>query len=317
MYLWEDNGFASSPTDSNHKPFGTDATVGATEGSNALRRVFRPGKRAAIQQLAMVFDGAFSVQFTMTNPWWFRTLMGAPSMTDNGDGTFTYEYSFSVDGSPDTIRIIEGHEQSGKERVLKGCMVTRVTIDTSVEEEAQVSLEGAYADEEILEPASLTAQPETQYDPMTFAEGSVSVGGAVEAYVQSMGLSIENQIDPIREMGTRFAIDYNPKVIQPTVDFSKIFHGEHDSLEKMYGGTGNTSPQENADDNEAAVDMDFDNGVSAGSGQNKGTFGISGTLIDSYDESGIGDPQADLEENINRSGLEPSLTWTNEQSEAA
>jgi hypothetical protein len=316
MYLWEDNGFSSSPTDSTHKTFGADPTLDTAEGSNALQRVFRPGKRAGIDQIAMIFEGSWAVSFTLTNPWWVASLIGEPSQTDNADGTYTYTYSMTQDGSPTTMRIINGHEQSGKERVLKGCMATRCTIDVNVEGEVEVTLEGAYADEEILTPASLTSQPTKNYDPLTFAEGSISVGGTVENYVQSMSLTVENNIDPIREMGTRVVIDYNPKTIEPSVDFGKLFEGDHTSLEALFGGSGATTPQEDADDNQASVDMGFDNAKAAGSGQNTGTFTLSGTLTESYGESGTGDPTADLEENINRSGLEPSLSWTNEESAA-
>jgi hypothetical protein len=314
-YLWEDSfGVGpSSISDSTHKLPGADPTVGTTEGSNAVRRVFRPAKRAAIDQIAMLFEGSFSLSFSLTNPWWLRTLLGAPTPSGSGPD-YTYDYGLSQDGEPDTMQIYEGHEQSGKARVLQGCMVTSATIDTAVEEEASVTLNGAYADETIQ--SSIPTQPTKEVDPLTFAEGSISVGGTTEKYVQSMTLDLQNTIDPVREMGTRFFIDYNPKTIEPSVDFGNIFDGDHDQLEQLFGGSGETSPLEDADDNDAAVEMTFDNGKTAGQGVNNGTFTISGTLVNSYDEGGIGDPRADLEETINRSGLEPSVSWTNETSTA-
>lgn len=313
-YLWEDS-FAVDPgsiTDSTHKLPGADPTVTATEGSNAVQRVFRPSKRAGIDQIAMMFDGSFGLNFTLTNPWWVRSLLGSPAQS--GSAPYSYEYSLAEDGEPDTFQIYEGHEQSGQSRVLQGCMATSATIDTSVEQEAQVTLRGAYANEKL--DATIPTQPTKNYDPLTFAEGSISVGGNTESYVQSMTLDLQNTIDPVREMGTSFFIDYNPKTIEPSVDFGDIFDGDHDELEELYGGSGNTEPAEDRDDNTAEVQMIFDNGVTAGSGINKGTFTISGTLVNSYDEGGIGDPRADLEETINRSGLEPKLVWENEESSA-
>jgi hypothetical protein len=312
LYYWEDNGFAQSPTDSTPKNFGADPTVGTTEGRNALRRVFEPGTRTGIDQIAVNFDGRITINFVLTNPWWLRTILGKPGMVDNGDGSFTYTYSIAEDGTPDTIQVVEGHEQSGKERVIKGVLITEASIDVQVEGEAQVSLTGAYADEEITSPASLTTQPSKDYDPMTFVDGSVSIGGTTEAYVQSMGLTLTNNVDPIREMGTSFFVDYNPKTLEPSVNLTDIFDGDHDSLEALFGGSGETSPLENRDENQAVVDMAFDNGNTAGSGINKGSFDVSGTLQESYDEAGIGDPRADLEETINRPGLEPTIEWTNE-----
>jgi hypothetical protein len=314
MYLWEDAGFAAAPNDANHKTFGADPTLDTAEGTNALQRVFRPGKRVGIDQIAMLFEGSFAVSFTLTNPWWMRTVLGAPAQSGAGPD-YTYEYSVSQDGEPDTIQILAGHEQSGKQRRLKGCMVTSVELSVTVEQQVQVTLSGAYADGELV--AASDAQPTKGYDPMTYAEGSIKVGGSLEKYVQSMSLTLENTIDPIREMGTRVTIDYNPKTLNPSVSFGKLFDGDHDSLESLFGGTGSASPQSEADDNQVTVDMRFDNGKAAGSGQNMGTFAISGTLAESYGEDGVGDPTADLEENINRSGLAPSLSWTNEEATEA
>jgi hypothetical protein len=285
--------------------------VTTTEGSNAVERVFRPGKRTAVDQLAMMFEGSFAVQFTLVNPWWLRTILGSPSQSGSGPD-YTYDYA---DGDVETIQIIEGHEQSGKERVLSGCFATRAQVEVNVEEEVTVTLEGAYADESINDPATLTAQTKATdtYDPLTFAEGSIDVDGTTESYVQSMTLTVENNVDPVREMGSRIIADFNPKVLAPSVDFTELFDGDHTNTESLYGGTGDTTPQEDADDNKVAVDMKFDNGKSSGSGQNTGTFTVTGTLTDSYDEGGIGDPRADLEETINRMGENFTASWTNEE----
>lgn len=321
-YHWEDNGFASSPNDSNAKPFGADPTVQTAEGSNAVQRVFRPGRRVGVDQIAMMFEGSFSIQFTLTNPWWFATLLGQPTQSGTGP-TYTLTYdgaaqpdSVEGDEDPDTIAITLGHEQSGDNRVLRGCMVTSVEISVNVEEEVQISIDGAYADEELVAD-SLNTQPTTSYDPLTYAEGSLSVAGETEKYVQSASISIDNQVDPIRELGSRTPIDYNDKTLEPSVSLGKLFDGDHTNLEEMFGGSGTTTPQENADDNAVSLELTFDNGKSGGNGQNRGTFTVSGTLVDSYDEDGIGEPTADLEESINRSGLNPTLEWTNEEQEVA
>lgn len=320
LYYWEDAGFATAPTDSTAKTFGADVQVTTTEGQNAVQRVFRPGKRTAIDQLAMVFDGSWAVQFTLVNPWWLRTLLGSPTQTANdvdGDGvtdSWTYDYT---DTAPETIQIVEAHEQSGKQRVLKGCIATRATIDTSVEQGAQVTLEGAYATEDLQSNATPSQPSATDtYDPLTFAEGSISIGGTTESYVQNMSLTIEANADPIKEMGSRIAVDFNPKVLAPSVNFGKIFDGDHSSLESLFGGSTATTVQEDADDNKVSVTMTFDNGKSDGSGINTGDFTVTGTLADSYGEDGIGDPRADLQETVNRSGEDVNVSWTNEEDAA-
>ena len=309
-YQYEDRGFNQPNDDTTEKTFGANARLTTAQGSNAIRRVYRPGFRAGIEELAMLFEGSFSVQFSLTNPFWLRAILGEPDKTGTGPD-YTYEYSLQNDGTPVSLRLYVAHEPTSIERIMYGAVVTNVSIDTTVEEEVQVTLDGLYADSE--KNNGIAPQPTTgSRDPLTYAEGAVDVDGSTETFVQSATLSVENNIDLIREMGSRIAVDYNPKTVNPSLDVGRIFDQDtgHDNLERMFGGLGTTQPQEDADENTDRVDLRFDNGKAAGSGINEGSFELTGSLIDSYDESGVGDPQADLEEALTRVALEPSATWT-------
>lgn len=309
-FLWEDAGFAASPNDSTYKTFGSDVTLDTAEGSNAVQRVFMPGQRTGIDNLALFFEGSFSVSFSLTNPWWIRALFGSPSSTDNADGSYTYTY----DGkTPNSLRIVEGEENSGAERLLKGCVVTRATVECNVEEEVQVTVEGAYADEEVTTPASLTAQTQPDTKPLTFSDASIALDGTVEGYVQNLSITLAANVDLIREMGSRTAIDFNEKQLEPDVSFGQIFDGSTDTLEAAYGGA--TTVQEDVE-NQVKVDVTFDNGEAAGSGINQHIWTLTGTLSDTYGQSGIGEPTADLEESIDRVGLDVTAEATNETSTA-
>lgn len=307
---WEDNGFAQSPNDSEPKTPGADVQVGTAEGSNAVQRVFMPGQRTAIDLIAMVFEGSFSLEFSVTNPWWIKTILGDPSTTDNGDGTHTHDFTGT---SPTSFQIVEGLEQGSSERLLKGCVVTQGSVEISTEQEARVSLRGAYADEETDVPDSLTAQTTPDHKPMTYADASISVGGETEGYVQSITLDFAANVDLIREMGSRVAVDFNPKQFEPDVQFGKIYDGDTSNIEEMYGGE--TSVQEDVE-NTVAVEVTLDNGSGAGSGMNQIVWTLSGTLTDSYGQSGIGDPRADLEETVSRVGLNMDASATNETATA-
>lgn len=309
--LWEDNGFAQSPADSTPKNAGADVQLGTAEGSNAVQRVFMPSQRTAIDSIAMYFEGSFSLEFSVTNPWWIRTVLGSPTTTANdpdGDGVNeSYTHTYSGD-SAYSFQIIEGMEQAGVERLLKGCVVTQVSIEVSTEAEVRVTLRGAYADE--ADPSqALTSQTMPDHKPFTYSDAQITVSGVTEAYVQSISISIATNVSLIREMGSRIAIDFNPKQLEPDIDFGKIHDGTTDNLESVYGGA--TSVQEDVE-NHVTVEVTLDNGKADGNGINKLVWTLSGTLPESYGQSGIGDPRADLEESISRIGLDIDAEATNE-----
>lgn len=314
-YLHEDNGFASAPNDSDHKPFGADATFDQAEGSNNAVQVFEPGSRVPVDIVERLFDGSWSVSFTYTNPWWLNFFFGAPSTSGNdpdGDGVNeSYTHTWSGQ-SPQSHRIGIGREDSGKERILKGCVATRATISPSVNNMARVTIEGAYADEEVVNPASITAQPAINHKPMTFADAALSYAGTTMGYVQQGSLAITNNVELIDELGSRISIDFAPRTLVPSVDFEKINEaGGTTNLQRMYGASSATSPQEDVTST-AAMTMTLDNGKSDGSGINKVDYNLSGTFPESYAENGLGNPEEDVTEQVNRIVESMTVAATNE-----
>jgi hypothetical protein len=312
--LKEDNGFASSPTDTNEKPWGADATYDTARGSNQALQVFEFGSRIPVDIVEQLFDGRWSVSFNYTNPWWMYLFYGSPSQTDNGDGSYTYTW----DGeSPGSIQIGIGREDSGKERILKGCVATSATISPSVGGMVNVTIEGAYAEETTEDPGSIATQPTIDHKPMTFADASLQLDGTTLGYVQEGSVQLQNETAIIAEWGTRVGIDYAPRTLLPTVNFTKINeNGETDNLQRMYGSSTSTSVQNNVTDVQSMT-FGLDNGVSAGSGINTLDVSFSGTFPDSYAENGLGDPEADVTEDINRLAESAVFSATNEKSSAA
>lgn len=294
-FYHEDNGFNVSPSDSDLKPFGYNARVDRAEGSNNAVQVFEPGTRLPVDIVERNFRGSWSVSFIYTNPWWLDFFFGSPSTTDNGDGSYTHTYSGE---DPRSQQIPIGREPSGKERVLTGCIAATASISPTVGGLAQVTIEGAYAEEDVRDPASIISQPSLNHDPMTYADAVLSIGGSVYGYVQQGSVQLQNTIELVDEWGSRVAIDFAPRQLVPTVNFSKINEsGETANLETMYGGS--TSVQSDIENREGAT-MTLDNGVSAGSGINKLDANMTDTFPNSYAEGGIGDPQADITEQIQR-----------------
>lgn len=292
-YLWEDDSsgnpdFAtSSPNDTDNKPFGSDASLNTLEGSNNAVRVFDPNSREAREVIEQHFEGSWSVEFTLTNPWWLAGVIDYDVGTSGSSAPYTHSFDGDI---PYTMRIVQGTEDIGSERILKGCVIASAEISTSTGGMVTVSLDGAYADEDLSTGGVGAAQPTVNERPLHFAHAKVQRDGSTVSLVQNVSVSIENNTDLIRELGSRIAVDYSPKKRSIDVSYGDIVE-DSSEVQRMYGS--GTSPQ-NTVENTKPITVEFDDGGS-GSDKNSLTFNIGGAFLNSYSRSGVGDPEADLE----------------------
>ncbi|AGM11980.1 hypothetical protein DNAM5_121 [Haloarcula californiae tailed virus 1] len=313
-YLWENDGsdnpdFATdSPSDSDNKPFGSDATMNTLEGSNNAVRVFDPNDREAREVIEQNFEGSWSVEFTLTNPWWLRGVIHYDVSTSGASAPYTHDYDGDI---PYSMRIVQGTEATGTERVLKGCVISSAEISASVGGMVNVSLQGAYADEDLDTGGVGAAQPTVDERPLHFAHATLKRDGATLSLVQNASLTIENNIDLIRELGSRIAADYSPKQRTVDISYGDIVEDETE-VQRMYGS--GTTPQ-NTVENDKPMTFTFDDGGS-GSDKNAVTFNIGGAFPNSYSRSGIGDPEADLEGSLSEMAATIDASAENETSSA-
>lgn len=311
-FLWEDNGYGSSPNDSTAKIFGHDAVLTTSEATNNGTRIRLPASETAVVIKEGSFDGAWAVTFALSTPWWLRTLYGAPSTTDNSDGSYTHTYS-GVDPTP--IRILVGYEPTTDVRTLKGCVPTQASIDPTVDENTTaVTLEGFYQTEEVTSPGSLTTQPTPADEPLDYGDADLKVAGTSRAIVQNASLTLPlNTTTGIRGFGSRFFIDYvDEGSFDPELSYTEV-DDDTDSLDEIYGGS--TSMQEDIADDDA-VTLSWDNGNAAGSGINQITANATGTFPESFAETGTGDPTSRIEEELGRLITDVTFDATNETATA-
>lgn len=308
-YLWEDAGYRQSPSDSTPKVWGADAQLTTNEASRNATRIRLPASNTAVDIKSGTFDGSWAVEFGLTNPWWLRAIRGAPSVTDNGDGTYTYTY----DGEPDPFRILEGYEELGDERLLVGCLATRAELNPDVENEtARVTLEGFYATEENTSPASLTAQAGLNFDALDYSDARLDLNGTKQTIMQNASLALEwpNSQD-IVGWDSHFPIDYATGNFDPQIDYTKI-KVDNNPLTEIYGGSTSMQEDVQADDS-VTIAMANDE---SGSATNQLTFSCSGSFPNTYGEDGAGDPTSLIQENINRMIQDCTITATNGKSSA-
>jgi len=319
-FLWEDDSsgnvnFTGSPNDSMYKTFGDDLQVPEAKMDNDPVDLFDPASREAAKRIAQTFSGTWGVEFVLSAPWFWKAVVA--DVSTSGSGPYDHTFSGSV---PYPMRLVLGNEDTGNERLLKGCVVSDCALNVSDGGTVNVSLSGAYADEGETSPGvgSLQSQVSTSFDPLMFADGELKFASSSYSLVQNLSLSISNNIDMIGEFGSRTAVRYSPKVRRSTIDWGKLVEDDSQLL-TAYGGSSSSSPQDRVDtDDEFSSTIIFDNGAASGaSDQNKQVINLSGTFPDSYSRDGTGDPSADyIENNSYTARVLDSVVATNADSTA-
>lgn len=332
VYYWEDE-FAGPPgdiSDEEMKTFGSNVTIGTNEGSNNAVRQFQPGSRQAEYIIEQQFSGSWSVDFNLTNPSFLRTIFGEPSTEEV---TADEEYEHTFDGQfPDSLVLVEQIENPDgtfDHRVLTGCIASSVSVETSVEDMAEVSVDGAYVTEEFFKdveteesPFDNFTQPGTDYRPMHFANASLYVdqdsdGDAErQSLIQDASLELEGNVDIVYEIGTRLGVDFSPKALEPSLSYTRLVQdNDTTDQEALYGEEAATEPNDPVmEDTEVYAEIVYDNAQSAPD-QNVFTFEMYGTLADSLSRSNIGDPESEIEFDVDRLVSEVNVIVENSDSE--
>lgn len=294
-YLWEDDGsgninYAGTPTDSTNKTYGFNAQADSVEISNNPIELYDPNSAEQAEYLASNFSGSYSFSWTLSNPWFWKAVI--TEATSSGSSPTTHDF----DGTPPwPMQVAIGDEAQSDERTLKGVLAGSTTLEIPENGEASVSMSGVFADESHADSIS-TSQVTESFDALEFSDGQLDTESTTRSLVQSVTVTIENNIGAVSELGSRVAVDYRygPRIV--TVDFGKIVENDN-LLNQTYGGSSPTSPASRMDgDDEFSLTLTLDNGKS-GSDQNKQTLLGTGGFPDTYSKSGAGDPSANwLEE---------------------
>jgi len=242
------------------KCFGHGTKVSISR-KNTMDRVFSLGYRNAQANVAKKYEGSASIEFVLTaNSSWFRAVLGAIP-TDGGATPYTH--TFEESNSVAAFSIANAIEMGTNDYVsaLIGCKVQSCNITAAVDEIANVKLEALYRTESMATTGIGSVEPPTE-DPLAFQHGTLSVAGTTVGYVQSFDLTINNNIEMVWGLGSRYATAAPPKTrtydIKMTVAFSDVTL----LLEKFYGKAAPVAATELAVLNPAGVALvlTFDNG---------------------------------------------------------
>lgn len=310
-YLHEPPGdYLGSPTDTTYKIPGKNPTVEDLTFENALARMRYPDDPEVIEAVAQTFEGAISISWTQTSPWYLDHVFGdAPTAGGEGSAPYTYTWDWT-DYLVDSSRWFFGLEAGSAttEREAKGVVFGNLSYDLSIGDEVRVSVTGFYGDETkntSVTPGTLQGK---DVDPMVFHGGSLSIPSSTELVKpQNATLDITTGVRPQRGLDRKIS-DAALGAVETNLQLSKIYTGT-DQLSLAYGNS--SAPSTGDIDGAADGTLKFTTG-----GQNALTWDLTGVTPDSYGWSELANRDADTLEDIDYVVNKVSPTAESAESEA-
>lgn len=251
------------------RPFGHGAKITINRKNN-MEKVYGLGARNATANVAKKYEGSASVEFLLGagatdiahgGASWLRAVLGAIP-TDAGATPYTHTYAES--NTLISMSVANAVELGTSDYVsaLIGCKVQSCNITAAVDEIAKVKLELLYRTE-TMATSGIGSQVVPTEDPLTFAQGVLQVGGVTVGYVQSIDLTVNNNVEMVWGLGSRYSTASVAKTRSYDVKMSVAFSDPALLLKHFYGKAGAVAATDLATLNPAGVALvlTFDNGL--------------------------------------------------------
>ena len=329
-FVWEDsNEYAQEPgepSDTNFKAFGNREDVNEPDRDNNYEALFRPFNRQPDTYLELEFTGSWGTDFVYTNPWWLAFIFGEPEVEDNEDGTWDLEFSVRTDEVPRSAHLIrETHYPDGTttQTVFMGAVVDGPSLNTSVQDTMDVSLDGFYADERHYDDVAdspvgeIGDQPETEFRPLNFANAELYLDldddGSPEftGNVQDLDLTFNSNAEADHELGTRFSTERTFLGFEPDLSYtSRITTQSKAEEQKSFYGSQVDDTLDHEMPAEELTDAAIMGRVQLLSRkeENELTVNFEEAFPSTYSPTNLGDPESAMDNSVDR--LLTNLTAT-------
>ena len=253
---WDDDAIAHVASNETFIPFGQGVETSVTRNNNA-ERVYGVGNRNATATVNTAYGGTLSANGTLTHAWWLLGVLGA--VADAGSGPFTHTYTERNVLPSFTTKLAYELGDTDAQSILLGCRINSCTISAAVNEVAKFSLECPYR-YETLETTASTNIADTE-PVFSFVHGSVEIpNGTVIAAVQSIELTIVNNLENVYEVGSRFARAIVAKQREYNFKVTAAFNSHAKLLTYFFNGTGSaTAPGSGSGTEIATMQLTFTN----------------------------------------------------------
>jgi len=252
------------------RPFGHGTKISISRKNN-MEAIYGVGARNASANVAKKYEGIASVEFLLGagqtsiahgGASWLRAVLGAVP-TDGGATPYTHTYAES--NTLTSFSIANAVELGTNDYVsaLIGCKVNSASFSFAVDEVCKVKLDCVYRTETVATSGIGSAVTPTEV-PLTFAQGTITVGGTTVGYVQSGELTVSNNVESIWGLGSRYSTASPPKTRKYDFKCTAAFSNVTLLMEHFFGTSAPVGATDLATLNPAGVALvlTFTNGES-------------------------------------------------------
>lgn len=253
---WSKTAANHTASDEDKVPFGQGVEVSVARNNNA-ERIVGIGSRNATATINKNYAGTMTVNGSLSNAYWLLGVLGANADAGSDPYTHTYTELNRITSFSTTTSFELGTTDAAS--VLIGCRVNTCTISAAVNEAVKFSLECPYRYETL--GTTKTANIADIEPIFTFAHGSVEMpDGTNIAAVQSFELTINNNLDQVYGIGSRFLTDQIAKNREYNFSMTAAFSSHTALLTYFLNGTNSaTAPDAGSGTEIADLELTFTN----------------------------------------------------------
>jgi len=255
LYGYEDSAYGTAASTIT-TVFGNGATVGVSLNNNT-ERLYALGSRNAQKLVTKKLDVSWNADFALGNAYFLRAVMGTKG-SESGGGPYDRTYSENNTVPSMTIRNAFNLDTDSQHTVL-GAKANSMTVNCNAGEIARVRVEG-FAQKLVKTSTLGTTSSGDSEDPLIFSGASVRLGSTTGLDVQSLEISVGNNIEMVYGLGSRFATKAVAKASEYSFRITEAYEDDTFALEPFLG---NATQSVAAPANIATLVATFTNGLSS------------------------------------------------------
>ena len=226
--------------------------------SNDAERISGVGARNATASINKQYSGTATINGALSNAYW---LLGALGANANAGTTGAYTHTYTeADRLPSfTAKSSFNVGTTDVGSILLGCRITTCSITAAVNEALKFSLECPYRYETV--GTTFVANLADAEPVFTFAHGSIEMpDGTKIAAVQSFELTINNNLEAVYGVGSRFIVDNVAKNREHNFSMTAAFKDYTALMTYFFNGTNSASAPDTGSGTEiATLELTFTN----------------------------------------------------------
>jgi hypothetical protein len=230
-YGWE-TSYAAVTTQST-KTFGHGTRITGLNRKNNIERIFDMGERNAQVLQPKKYEGVLTMEWVLSNPWFFEGVLGAISSAGSDPTTHTFSEADTIPSLTVENDVFTDTKSVAK---MLGCKFNQLVLTSAVGETVKMRADLPYADETVgTTTSSKVAETE---DVFTFAHGSLELPNASTiAEVQNIELTITNSGELIWGHGSRQGQEMPVRNREYSASATLAFEAQANLMDKLFGGS--------------------------------------------------------------------------------